>query len=142
MDLQTGRYGEGGLGGVPGMHYRRRKSTPTAPTARQSEASRIAGMAMSDFATAGLVLRVRSAVLGEEVIFASDNAEIAGDPGLPIYRAKELSRLLSAKECLQRLHAAKKADLDISNASTSSPVSQVFEPRASGLRGQLSVLPR
>ena len=110
MDLQTRRHAEGGLAGVPGMHYRRKTSAAKARSAT-SAASRVAGMSMSDFATAGLVVRVRSAVLGEEVIFASDNAELATDPGLPVYRANELSRLLAAKEDLRLLHSAKKAEL-------------------------------
>lgn len=111
MDLQTRRHAEGGLAGVPGMHCRRKTSAAKARPAKRSAASRVAGMSMSDFATAGLVVRVRSAVLGEEVIFASDNAELATDPGLPVYRANELSRLLAAKEDLRLLHSAKKAEL-------------------------------
>ena len=112
MDLQTTRHAEGGVAGVPGTQYRRKTLAPKARTAKRSAASRVAGMSMSDFATAGLMVRVRSAVLGEDVIFASDNAEVGTDPGLPVYRANELSRLLAAKDGLQRLQAAKKAALE------------------------------
>ena len=108
MDLQTRSSEEGGFGRAPGMHYRRKTRSMKTRAARRPEASEVAGMAMSDFATAGLVVRVRSALFGEDVIFASDNAEIATDRGLPIYRAQELSRLLASTDDLQRLHAAKK----------------------------------
>ncbi len=111
MNLQTRSSEETGFAGAPGMRYRRQTRPRKARVARRKDASRVAEMAMSDFATAGLVVRVRSALFGEEVIFASDNAEIAPDLGLPVYRARELSRLLASTDDLRQLHATKREGL-------------------------------
>lgn len=84
-----------GLGGVQ------------APTVTAGE---VCAMPLSEFAEAGLVVEVRSEVLGEVVIFASDNAVV--DPGerRVVYWAAELRTLLGVGgDDLRRLHAAKRA---------------------------------
>jgi len=49
-------------------------------------------MRLSAFARSGSWLRIRSRLLGEDVIFAADNAvDLPG--GFPIYRAGELTKL-------------------------------------------------
>ena len=70
----------------------------------------ICAMPLEEFAKARLRVVVHSKVLGEEVLFASDNATI--DPGerRAIYRAAELQAILGAKPGeLASIHAAKKA---------------------------------
>lgn len=63
---------------------------------------------LDDFARAGLVVRVWSSVLGERVIFASDNARIDPGEGLPVYRAAELRELLGlGPEELRQVHRVK-----------------------------------
>jgi hypothetical protein len=70
----------------------------------------VCAMRLEDFARAGLVVEVRSEVLGEVVIFASDNARV--DPGelRAVYRAHELQVLLALRDAheLRSVHAAKK----------------------------------
>jgi hypothetical protein len=65
-------------------------------------------MRLSEFASARLVVEVRSDVLGEVVIFASDNAIV--DPGerRVVYRAAELRDLLRIQpEGLRQIHRMK-----------------------------------
>jgi hypothetical protein len=70
----------------------------------------VCAMRLDDFARAGLVVTAWSDVLGERVIFASDNAIV--DPGelRPIYRARELRVLLGLRDPgeLRRIHEMKK----------------------------------
>jgi len=72
-------------------------------------AAEVVAMPLSEFARARLVVTVRSAVLDEVVVFASDNARV--DPGEQrvVYRAAELRELLglSAKD-LRAVHRVKK----------------------------------
>lgn len=58
-------------------------------------AAEVCAMRLSEFADAGLVVEVRSEVLGEVVVFAADNALL--DPGerRTVYRASELQPLLT-----------------------------------------------
>ena len=75
---------------------------------RQIPAS-IEEMSLADFATSGLVRKVRSKVLGETVLYAADNAQV--DPGidLVVYRASELKELDGMPvEQLRRIHILKK----------------------------------
>jgi hypothetical protein len=69
----------------------------------------LVAMPLSQFARARLVVTVRSALLDEVVVFASDNARV--DPGEQrvVYRAAELRELLglSAKD-LRAVHRVKK----------------------------------
>lgn len=57
----------------------------------------VAGMSLERFARAGLVVRVRSSLLDEVVLFASDNARVATDETRPVYRAADLDRLLRGR---------------------------------------------
>jgi TubC N-terminal docking domain len=70
----------------------------------------VCAMPLEEFARAGLVVEVWSRVLGEAVVFASDNARL--DPGelRPVYRAHELRVLLglSAPGELRRIHEVKR----------------------------------
>ena len=75
-------------------------------------AAGVAAMTLDEFATAGLVLRVRSTVLGCEVLFVSDDVpeEDLRDRDLPVYRAAELRKLAICcprPRDLQRLHDVK-----------------------------------
>lgn len=67
-------------------------------------------MSLADFASASLVVEVRSKILGEVVVLASDHAQV--DPGerRAVYRARELSILSDLTEPaeLQTVHAVKK----------------------------------
>ena len=72
-------------------------ATPTRPIPPQSSgAFKLAGMSLSEFATAGVVLRVRSERLDETVLFASDNAVVDTSENRAIYRASELAQLLNS----------------------------------------------
>jgi len=68
-------------------------------------------MTLETFSTAGLVVRVSSRLLGEDVLFVSDNAEGVDETGdLVVYRAEELLRLVQLpQECIRTVHRVKKA---------------------------------
>jgi hypothetical protein len=57
----------------------------------------VAGMSLERFARAGLVVKVRSSLLDEVVLFASDNAKLANDERRTVYRAADLRRLLRGR---------------------------------------------
>ena len=67
-------------------------------------------MTVEEFKRAGLVIRVKSAVLGEDVLFVSENAPNVDEGGpLVVYHASEMERLVSVSvECMKTLHAIKK----------------------------------
>ena len=81
--------------------------SPAPPSELVAE---VCAMRLDDFAGAGLVVTINSEVLGERVIFASDNALL--DPGelRPVYRAHELRALLGLRDPgeLRRIHEVKK----------------------------------
>jgi len=82
---------------------------PVEPEQESLLVADVVAMPLEKFATARLVIRVSSEVLGESVIFASDNAAV--DPGerLVVYRARELKLLLGAgPKDIRTLHTAKK----------------------------------
>lgn len=71
---------------------------------------RVAGMTLEEFEKAGLVVRVSSALLGEDVLFVSENAtRTADEADLVAYTPSEL-RLLAPMPagCVQTLHLVKK----------------------------------
>ncbi len=77
-----------------------------------SKAGRVAEMTLEAFAEAGLILKVRSEVLGCSVLFVSDDVPEAAIAGydIPIYRAAELRKLAllnPAPHSLRGLHDAK-----------------------------------
>jgi hypothetical protein len=57
----------------------------------------VAGMSLERFARAGLVVKVRSTLLDEVVLFASDNADLPKDERRQVYRAADLRRLLRGR---------------------------------------------
>jgi hypothetical protein len=57
----------------------------------------VAGMSLERFARAGLVVQVRSTLLDEVVLFASDNASVDADERRPVYRAGDLGQLLRGR---------------------------------------------
>lgn len=67
-------------------------------------------MTLEAFSTAGLVVRVSSRLLGEDVLLVSDNAEGVDETGdLVVYRAEELLHLVRLpQECVRTLHRVKK----------------------------------
>lgn len=72
-------------------------------------ATEVIAMGLSEFADARLVVAVRSALLDEVVVFASDNAIV--DPGEQrvVYRAAELRELLGlSPKDLRAVHRVKK----------------------------------
>lgn len=67
-------------------------------------------MTLEDFSRAGLVVRVRSRLLEEEVLVVSDDVkDLEAVDGLVVYRADELLRLVHLPvECLRTVHRVKK----------------------------------
>jgi hypothetical protein len=57
----------------------------------------VAGMSLERFARAGLVLKVRSSLFDEVVVFASDNAQVPNGERRAVYRAADLDRLLRGR---------------------------------------------
>ena len=75
---------------------------------RQIPAS-IEEMPLEDFASSGLVKKVKSKVLGETVIWAADNAQAPPETDQVIYRASELKELAGmSPEQLRKIHMLKK----------------------------------
>ena len=67
-------------------------------------------MRLSAFAESGLVCEVQSKVLGENVLWAADNAVVPPDSPLVVYRASELRAAWGmSPERLRAVHAVKKA---------------------------------
>jgi len=74
----------------------------------------IAAMSLPEFARAGLVARVKSDILDDEVVFASDNvpAESLRGLGSVVYRARELAELAACppgSDALRIAHEVKRA---------------------------------
>ena len=81
---------------------------PPVPPSTQEALPCVPELSLEEFSKARLVVRVKSAVLQEEVIFASDNALVNEEAGSVVYRASELRRLLSSTpEALRDLHHIK-----------------------------------
>ncbi|OPZ62262.1 MAG: hypothetical protein BWY86_00477 [Candidatus Aminicenantes bacterium ADurb.Bin508] len=78
------------------------ESTPEEPLPDIRE------MTLEAFSKARLVVRIRSRLLGTEIILASDNALLDEEAGSVVYRASELKRLLSAPpEAVRDIHRMK-----------------------------------
>lgn len=87
-------------------------SAGRAGSARHPKAEDIALMGLEEFAQAGLVVRVRSSILGQDVLFVSDNVPEAAiaHRGLTVYRARELRKLAilgPSPRSLKTIHDAK-----------------------------------
>jgi hypothetical protein len=79
-----------------------------ADRARQIPFS-VEDMPLPEFAESGLICEVHSHVLGEDVLFAADNAQIPADNSLVVYRAAERQKLAGASPgMLKAVHAVKK----------------------------------
>lgn len=91
----------------------------------------VLGMPLSGFATAGLRLVVYSELLGERVIFASDNARLPpADSERVVYRAEELRELLGlAPEELRRVHLVKRVFRGAVSLGRSIPGERLSETR-------------
>jgi|6_EtaG_2_1085325.scaffolds.fasta_scaffold45883_2 hypothetical protein len=64
---------------------------------------------LSEFLAERRVARVSSKVLGEDVLFAADDAEIPSDNDLVVYREEELRKLVGkTPEHLKHIHDVKK----------------------------------
>lgn len=89
--------------------------------------SRILSMTYREFKTAGLVVTVDSKLIGERVVFASDNAD-APKTSLVVYRATELLHLAGLDgETVKKLHAAKKL---FNGEITESPPKKIFQAKS------------
>jgi len=64
---------------------------------RSPSVADVAGMSLERFARAGLVVKGRSTLLDEVVLFASDNARVPESETRPVYRAADLDRLLRGR---------------------------------------------
>ena len=74
-----------------------RELLPEIEREERPSAAEVAGMSLERFAGAGLVVKVRSTLFDEVVLFASDNAKIPQDERRPVYRASDLGRLLRGR---------------------------------------------
>jgi hypothetical protein len=77
-----------------------------------SAGAAVAAMDLETFSQAGLIVRVRSKVLGTTVLFVSNNVPEAAlaETIFPVYRASELRKLATLKPAprsLQTIHDAK-----------------------------------
>ena len=75
---------------------------------RQIPAS-IEEMPLAEFASSGLVKKVKSKQLGETVIWAADNAQVPPETDQVVYQASELKELAGmSPEQLRKIHMLKK----------------------------------
>lgn len=85
---------------------------------------------LSDLLRENPVRRVRSQLLGEDVLFAADEAEIPHDAGLVVYRESEL-RLLAGRPRaeVRAIHAAKRSlDGEVVEAPLETTAGPIVEP--------------
>jgi len=87
-------------------------SEPSEASVGRQRTPCVEEMTLEDFAQAGLIVEVNSAVLGSRVLFVSDNVPDSrlAEAELPIYRAAELRRLAVLKpepRTLRSLHEVK-----------------------------------
>ena len=105
---------------------------------RQIPAS-IEEMPLAEFASSGLVKKVKSKVLGETVIWAADNAQVPPETDQVIYRASELKELVGVPpEQLRKIHLLKKTrDWEVVNMEDGDefqkiPAEQLLDPQTFG----------
>lgn len=70
----------------------------------------VPGLRLEELNRLGLVVEVRSEVLGERILFAADAATVDPTERRPVYRVSELRRILEAQlspESLRELHRVK-----------------------------------
>lgn len=88
------------------------QNRPTNPTQSDSTKPCTAGMTLAQFAQSGRALRIYSNVLGEEIIFAADNAYVSVAEPRTVYRPRELAVIWGedggiSAEGLRLLHEVK-----------------------------------
>ncbi len=85
------------------------RSSGRTPSRPEAELDRLLGLSLDDFAQAGMVVAVYSALFGETVLLVSDNATTPPSKDTVVYRVSELRRILAdGVEELHRLHALKR----------------------------------
>ena len=93
------------------LEYLRSQSDPLPSVKETFGVAELGRLSLDSFADSGRVIRVRSEVLDEKVLFAGDRATVDPVEPLPIYRGSELCLLVSlslSPTDLRRLHEAKK----------------------------------
>jgi len=99
-----------------------RKPSPKSP--------KTSGVTLAEFAGSRRTVCLYSDVLGEEVIFAADNARLAPEEARPVYRARELAVIWGedsiSADGLRLLHEVKvrfggEVTSDISNQTEERP---------------------
>jgi len=94
-------------------HYDHRDQSPLATILsnfRSEESRALMELSLSDFEQGTYVVKVRSALLGEDIYFVSNERLLEKVPeGFAVYTAKELRALrCSTKAQLKRIHWTKK----------------------------------
>ena len=74
-----------------------RELLPAIELGDRPSVNEVAEMSLERFARAGLVVKVRSTLLDEVVLFVSDNARVSKDERRTVYRAADLRRLLRGR---------------------------------------------
>jgi hypothetical protein len=74
-----------------------RELLPAIELGERPSVNEVAEMSLERFARAGLVVKVRSTLLDEVVLFASDNAQVPEDERRTVYRAADLRKLLRGR---------------------------------------------
>lgn len=89
------------------------KYFPNVRIVKEPTESNILDMSLDEFEQADMVLEIQSRVLGENVYFVSNEAQLNGiaDEGKVVYFARELKQLIGVgikPEILKEIHLAKK----------------------------------
>ena len=105
---------------------------------RQIPAS-VEEMPLAEFASSGLVKKVKSKQLGETVIWAADNAQVPPETDQVVYQASELKELAGmSPEQLRKIHMLKKTrDWEVVNFDDGDefqkiPAEQLLDPQTFG----------
>ncbi len=69
----------------------RQAQAAAKPTDVSPKSPKTSGVTLAQFAGSGRVVVIYSDVLGEEVVFAADNAPVSVAEPRPVYRARELA---------------------------------------------------
>lgn len=126
---------------VPGPEYQEKSSQDKREQREEGEPipslELLQGMSLSDFRRSGLVMVVRCAVLGDEVVWAADGTPtsfLAFDPmGRVVYRGEEL-RLLTLlgthPEDLRAYHSLRKqvGGVEVASIGMAPPEEEKTEP--------------
>ncbi len=72
------------------LHELRRQKERREPAELSPKSPTTSGVPLAQFAGSGRVVAIYSDVLGEEAVFAADNARLPEGETRPVYRAREL----------------------------------------------------